>query len=77
MAYDGPDDLLQMRKDFVAAEQLLAEMSRRPEHDREAWQQTHARMRELALQIQAHPWMAEAENRYQAWTALRNAAADG
>ncbi|NUW45527.1 hypothetical protein [Nonomuraea rhodomycinica] len=77
MAYNGPDDLLQMRRDFVSAEKELAKLSRRPDHDREKWQKTHAQMRELAVKIQAHPWMAAAENRYQAWMQLRDAAVEG
>ena len=77
MAYDGPDDLLQARRDFVAAENQLAELSRAEPFDRPAWEETHARMQELALQIQRDPWLAAAENRYKAWMSLRDAVVGG
>ncbi|WP_101791044.1 hypothetical protein [Nonomuraea indica] len=77
MAYDGPDDLLQMRRDFVAAERKLAELGRAEPFNREAWEATYARAQELAVEIQRSPWLAAAENRHKAWTLLRDAAAEG
>lgn len=66
MAYDGPDDLLDLKKAFLAAGARLQELSAPEAYDRAAWDEVHAEQQRLALELHRHPWWAGQENRYKA-----------
>jgi predicted phage gp36 major capsid-like protein len=89
--YDLPPDLLQMRRDFLAAERRLSELGRAmpseaavraqeaeppTEEQRRAWAAAQDECRRLAVQIQTHPWWATVDSRQAAERALRDAAAE-
>jgi hypothetical protein len=71
MAYDPPEDLLRLRRDFLAAGE--AEV---PDEQRQEWWAVQAECRRLAMGIQTHSWWASVDNRQKAERALRDAAAD-
>lgn len=73
MAYDIPDDLLQLRRDFLASETRLAELSKGG--DQGAWDEAYRESQRLAVEIDRNPYWATVDNRYKAWMALRDAAA--
>lgn len=77
MAYDGPDDLLDLKRAFLAAGARLQELSAPDVYDRAAWGEVHAEQQRLALELHRHPWWTTAENRYKADTALLEAAKQG
>lgn len=66
--YDIPDDLLQLKKDFLANEAAMPGLSG------EEWQQAYRRSQDLALALHRHPWWATVESRYDADAALLRAA---
>jgi hypothetical protein len=86
--YDLPEDLLQMRRDFLAAERRLSELGEAmpaptaiaageaevPDEQREEWWTVQAECRRLAVGIQTHSWWASVDNRQKAERALRDAA---
>jgi hypothetical protein len=88
--YQPPPDLIELRRSFVAAEQQLRDLAAShpaptaiaageaslSDAQREEWAAVHNHMRQLAEQIQQHPWLAGADNRHHAWMAMR-AAAEG
>lgn len=89
--YSPPEDLLQLRRDFVAAEERLSELGRAmpseaavraqeaeppTEGQRQAWAAAQGECRRLAVQIQPHPWWATVDSRQAAERALRDAAAE-
>ena len=85
-----PPDLIQLRKDFLAAEQRLHEVGAShpaptaiatgeaslTDGQRAGWDTAQGRVRDLAGQIHRHPWWGDVENRHDARTAL-DAAAKG
>lgn len=73
MAFDIPDDLVQLRRDFVAAETAWGEAGR--SGDREAAQEAYRETQRLAEAIQDHPWWGDCGgNRFEARMALLAAA---
>jgi hypothetical protein len=88
MAYDPPEDLLRLRRDFLAAERRLSKLGKAmpaptavaageaevPDEQRQEWWTVQAECRRLAMGIQTHSWWATADNRQKAWMALHTAA---
>lgn len=83
-----PDDLVELKKNFYSAEAEAAAYAQslktepRTGDDTEAaeragWERVWAKQRDLALQIHAHPWLAAAENRYEADAAASKVARQG
>ncbi|MFI7643757.1 hypothetical protein [Nonomuraea sp. NPDC049400] len=66
--YDLPEDLLQLKRDFLENEARL------PGLEGEEWQAAFKRSQDLALALHNHPWWASVDNRYQADVALLRAA---
>jgi hypothetical protein len=75
MAYNIPDDLVQLRRAFVAAEQQLAELSK-PGGDPQEWHAVYQESGDLAEKINTHGYWTspDVDNRYRAWMALQQAA---
>ena len=89
--YDLPEDLLQLRREFLTAQRRLSELGRAmpsaaavraqeaeppTEEQRQAWAAAQDECRRLAVQIQTHPWWATVDSRQAAERALRDAAAE-
>ncbi|MEU4224253.1 hypothetical protein AB0F17_08165 [Nonomuraea sp. NPDC026600] len=87
--YEVPDDLLQKRVDFVAAQTRLSTLGRSipsaaavaaleaeppTEEQLQEWRDVQAKCRTLAAEIQVHAWWAKVDNRQAAEKALREAA---
>jgi predicted phage gp36 major capsid-like protein len=85
------DDLVELRRAFVAAEERLfaagralpphaavvaGEAEAASEEQRQAWRAAQDECRRLAVQIQTHPWWATVDSRQAAERALRDAAAE-
>jgi hypothetical protein len=72
MGFDFPDDLVQLQRDFLAADQRWRQAAAQgdPEEVIQAYQATH----DAALELYRHPWWDTTETRYQARMALREAA---
>jgi hypothetical protein len=82
--YDLPPDLLQMRRDFLDAEQRLSELGKAmpaptaiaageaevPDEQRQEWWAVQAECRRLAMGIQTHSWWASVDDRHAARKAL-------
>jgi hypothetical protein len=77
MAYDGPDDLLELKRAFLAAGIRLQELNAPEAYDRAAWDEVHAEQQRLALELHRHPWWAGQENRHKADMELLAAAKQG
>lgn len=72
MGFDIPTDLVQLQRDWFAAEAHWHEAAQRgaqPAID-EAYQATQR----LTMELHRHPWMQASEQRYAARMALREAA---
>ena len=70
--FDVPDDLVELRRRFVAADTAWAEAT-----DRDAIQAAYEDAGRLAEAIQDHPWWSECGgNRFEARMALLAAAKD-
>lgn len=67
--YDFPDDLVQLQRDWFAAEKAWEEAD--PGEPATA---AYRRVHELTLKLHRHPFMQDAENHDAARTALRKAA---
>lgn len=72
MAFDFPPDLVQLQRDFFAAEEAWRVAAARG--DDEATNAAYREVHRLAMELHRHPWMNEVETRYQARMALREAA---
>lgn len=73
MAFDIPGDLVQLRRDFVAADTAWSEAGRTGNVD--AGHRAYRVAQRLAEAIQDHPWWAECGgNRFDARMALLQAA---
>ncbi|MFI7448046.1 hypothetical protein ACIBQX_11160 [Nonomuraea sp. NPDC049714] len=85
------DDLVELRRAFVAAEERLSAAGRAlpphaavvageaeaaSEEQKLAWSAAQDECRRLAVQIQTHRWWATVDNRQKAEKALRDAAAE-
>jgi hypothetical protein len=70
--YDFPDDLLDLQREFFAAEKAWKEAGKRG--DAEATTAAYQRTQDAAMALHRHPWMNATENRYKARLALREAA---
>ena len=67
--YEIPPDLLQLRVDFVTAQEGLSAPGRAT-----PWLEAQAKCRDLAVEIQEHAWWGTVDNRQKAEKALREAA---
>ena len=90
MPYQPPPDLIQLRKDFLDAEQRLREVgashpaptaiargeAELSDDQRAEWDTAQGRVRDLAGQIHQHEWWSTVGNQHDARTAL-DAAAQG
>jgi hypothetical protein len=67
-----PDDLVQLQRDWFAAERRWQEAARRGDQPAidEAYQATH----DLTMALHRHPYMQDTEHRYQARIAIREVA---
>jgi hypothetical protein len=88
MAYDLPADLLALKRDFLAAENRLAELRQThpaptavaagdaelSDEQRVEWAATMDESRRLAEEIHRHAWWSQVDNRHSAWMALQKAA---
>lgn len=88
MAIDVPPDLVQLRRDFLAAKQALHDLgasmpaptavatgeAELSDDQRAEWEAAHARSRDLAGEIHRHPWWGTVENRQEGRQALAAAA---
>lgn len=72
MSYDLPDHLITLKRDFLAAEARLEELSE--DGSREEWQAAYLDCQRLAVELDGHPYWATVDNRYQAGMALLAAA---
>jgi hypothetical protein len=72
MAYDFPDDLIQLQRDFFAAEERWRQAAAGGDDD--AVGQAYRTAHDAALALHRHPWWDTTETRYQARLALREAA---
>jgi hypothetical protein len=72
MAFDFPDDLVQLQRDFLAAEDRWREAAARG--DDEAVGAAYRAAHDAALALHRHPWWDTTETRYQARMALREVA---
>lgn len=87
--YDPPEDLLQMRRDFLTAQRRLSELGRAmpseaavraqeaeppTEEQRQVWWAAHEESRRLAGEIDRHSWWGEVDDRKAARKALDAAA---
>ncbi|MGI5273139.1 hypothetical protein ACQEUU_37685 [Nonomuraea sp. CA-218870] len=72
MAYDLPEDLIALKRAFLAAETRLASLSETG--SREDWQAAYQECQRLAVEIDRHPYWATVDNRHSAWMALQAAA---
>ncbi|GLY81822.1 hypothetical protein [Actinoallomurus iriomotensis] len=69
MTFDIPDDLVQLRRNFVKAD------AARASDDRDMAEQAHREAQDLAEAILDHPWWAECGgNKFEARQALIEAA---
>jgi hypothetical protein len=66
---DFPDDLVNLQRDWFAAEKAWEEAD-----PGESATAAYERVHELTMALHRHPWMQAAENRYEARMALRQAA---
>jgi len=88
--YDLPDDLIDLRRAFLAAQERLAELGRAmPSHtmvaageaepategQRQAWWDAQKECQRLAVEIHRHSWWETVDSRQKAERALRDAAA--
>jgi hypothetical protein len=69
--YEIPPDLLQLRVEFVAAQEQLSALGRATPSE---WLDAQAKCRNLAVEIQSHAWWGTVDNRQKAEKALREAA---
>lgn len=72
MAYDLPEPLIALKRDFLAAETRLAELGQ--DGTREEWQAAYQECQRLAGEIDRHPYWQTVDNRHSAWMALQQAA---
>ena len=72
MSYDLPDHLITLKRDFLATEARLEELSKGG--DDEKWQAAYKELQDLAVELDGHPYWATVDNRYQAGMALLAAA---
>ena len=70
--YDFPDDLLQIGRDFAAADTARTAAAKKSD---EEFQAAHARVQKLALKLAANEWLW-ANGRHAARQALREAVKD-
>lgn len=91
MAYDPPADLLELKRDFLAAEIRLAALRQAQpaataivageaeltDEQRVEWAAAMDETRRLAEDIHRHPWWAGVDNQHSAWMALQKAAKQG
>jgi hypothetical protein len=91
MAYDPPADLLSLKRNFLAAEEHLAELRQThpaptaiaareaelTDEQRVEWAAAWDESRRLAEEISRHAWWAQVDNRHSAWMALQQAAKAG
>lgn len=70
--YDFPPDLVQLQRDFLAANQQWADAARGD--DREAINTAYLRAQELAMALHRHPWLVERGHHNDARMALRKRA---
>ncbi|MEU6781508.1 hypothetical protein ABZ912_20070 [Nonomuraea angiospora] len=89
--YDLPEDLIDLRRAFLASEARLVELRQThpastviaaseaelSEEQRVEWAAAFDESRRLAEEIHRHGWWETVENRHSAWMALRNAAVAG
>jgi hypothetical protein len=90
--YEPPDDLLQKRRDFLAAQERLSALGRAmpsaaavaaleaeppTEEQRQEWLDAQAACRTLAVEIQEHVWWREVDNVQAARRALEKAVTGG
>lgn len=70
--YDFPDDLLELARDFNAADAARTQAANSGSDDE--FQAAHARVQELAMRLAADEWLWSQPNRHEARQALRKAA---
>ena len=70
--YTPPDDLIELRRDFLAAQERIA-----TEGQREAWQALDDKRRQLAVKIQEHKYWREVDDPKAARKALEEAVKAG
>lgn len=82
--YEPPADLLELKRAFLAAEALRAEVGKAlpaatdvaakeadiPEEQRQEWDQACAESTRLAVELHRHPWWGSVDNRHEADTQL-------
>jgi hypothetical protein len=88
MAFDLPPDLVQLRRDFLAAEERLRAIGQAQpaptavaageaevsDEQRVEWAAAFDETRRLAEEIHRHPWWLQVDQRHDAWMALQKAA---
>lgn len=88
MPYDLPPDLIELRRDFLAAEETLRQLgaaqpaptaiaageAELSDEQREEWDAAQAEAQRLAGEIHRHDWWDGVDNRHDAWMALQQAA---
>ena len=86
--YDLPPDLVQLRRDFLAAEEELRKIgaaqpaptavaageAELTDEQRAEWQAAFQEVRRLVAEINQNPWWETVDNRHHAWMALNKAA---
>jgi len=72
MSYELPEDLIALKRDFLAAETRLAGLSE--DGSREEWQAAYLDCQRLAVELDGHPYWSGVDNRYKAGMALLSAA---
>lgn len=69
MPFDFPPDLVQLQRDWFAADEARTEAAQ--SSDDEAFKEAGARLQDLTMALHRHPWMNETERRVEARMALR------
>jgi hypothetical protein len=72
VTFDFPDDLLELQRDWFAADKDRTAAARGG--DDAAFIAAGARLQDLTMALHRHPWMRECTSRYEARMALRAAA---
>jgi hypothetical protein len=72
MAFDFPDDLLSLQRDWFAAD--AARTTAAQGGDDEAFAEAGARLQDVTRALQSHDWWTGRDDRYQARMALREGA---
>ena len=72
MDFDFPDDLVQLQRDWFAADEARTAAAR--SGDSEVFAVADGRLQDVTMALHRHPYMQASETRYQARMALREAA---